>query len=102
MDFIRDRKLLRLLARYEKAKRKRKPPRVPSLTEKQRAFVDAFLWKTRGNATEAARLAGYRWPGKVGPALVHHPAINAILNNQVDLMVASHRGPLRAGLLTFQ
>ncbi|WP_165251204.1 terminase small subunit [Paludisphaera soli] len=97
-----ERGLLRLLARHEKAKRKHKPPRVPTLTERQRAFVDAYLWKTTGNATEAARLVGYKWPGKVGPALVHHPLIKPILNNQVDLMVASHRGPLRAGLLSFR
>lgn len=97
-----ERRLLRLLARHEKARRKRKPARVPTLTDKQRAFIDALLWQTRGNATEAAKLAGYKWPGKVGPALVYHPLINPVIENQVGLMAASHRGPLRTGLLTFQ
>ncbi len=30
------------------------------LTEKQRRFVEAYLGEARGNATEAARIAGYK------------------------------------------
>lgn len=97
-----DRQFLKLVSKIERARRKRKRPRVPSLTEKQLAFIDAYLWKTTGNATEAARLVGYKWPAKVGPALVYHPLVNRVLKSQVDLMEASHRGPLRAGLLSFR
>ena len=32
---------------------------MPDLTEKQRKFVEAYMGETGGNATEAARLAGY-------------------------------------------
>ena len=35
------------------------------MTEKQRAWIDYYLVCL--NATEAARLAGYKWPNKVGP-----------------------------------
>lgn len=35
------------------------PKREPKLTHRQRQFVDAYLGAARGNATEAARLAGY-------------------------------------------
>lgn len=39
----------------------KKPPQPPrdGLNGKQRLFVDAYLGAARGNATEAARLAGY-------------------------------------------
>lgn len=36
------------------------------LTAKQRAFVEAYCGKARGNASEAARLAGYRNPREMG------------------------------------
>jgi len=32
---------------------------MPNLTEKQRKFVEAYMGKAKGNATEAVRLAGY-------------------------------------------
>jgi phage terminase small subunit len=32
---------------------------TPGLTEKQRRFVEAYMGQAKGNATEAARLAGY-------------------------------------------
>ncbi|WP_165251240.1 hypothetical protein [Paludisphaera soli] len=75
-----DRQFLKLVSKIERARRKRKRPSVPGITAKQRAFIDAYLWKTKGNATEAARLVGYKWPGKVGPALVHHPLVNRVLH----------------------
>lgn len=33
---------------------------MPELTEKQRKFVEAYMGAAAGNATEAARLAGYK------------------------------------------
>ncbi len=35
-----------------------------TLTEKQRRFVEAFMGQAKGNATEAARLAGYKGNAK--------------------------------------
>lgn len=34
--------------------------KAPKLTTKQQAFVDAYTGPARGNATEAARMAGYK------------------------------------------
>lgn len=97
-----DRNILRLMARLERRRAGRKKPRVRKPTDRQRAFIEAFLWDARGNATEAARMVGYRWPSKVGPALVYHPLINPIINARVGLMLAAAKGPLRAGMLTFE
>ncbi len=40
------------------------------LTDKQFAFVAAYLGKAERNATEAARLAGYQKPNQQGPRLL--------------------------------
>ena len=55
--------------------------RQRSLTDRQRAFVAAFLTLGHGfgNATHAATVAGYRWPSRQGPALTHHPAVRAAI-----------------------
>lgn len=45
------------------------------MTEKQSLFVQFYLGEAKFNATQAARLAGYAWPHKQGPALTHHPAV---------------------------
>lgn len=45
------------------------------MTERRRKFMDAWLGEARYNATKAARLAGYSWPNKQGPALMQHPAV---------------------------
>ena len=49
------------------------------MTGRQRAFVAAYLGEARYNATAAARMAGYRWPNKVGPVLLHHPRVGPII-----------------------
>lgn len=97
-----DREFRRFMARLERRRGGRKKSRVRELTDRQRRFIEAFLGDARGNATEAARMAGYRWPSKVGPALVHHPLINPVLSVKVGLMLAAARGPLRVGMLTFE
>jgi phage terminase small subunit len=33
---------------------------------KEKAWFESYFGKARFNATEAARLAGYKWPGKIG------------------------------------
>lgn len=45
------------------------------MTPKQRAFVKAFQGEARGNATEAARLAGYRHPRQMGSENLSKPDI---------------------------
>ena len=47
------------------------------LTEKQRRFVEAFT--ASGNATEAARRAGYRYPQAQGAETLRRPAVAAAI-----------------------
>lgn len=49
------------------------------LTYKQRLFVAAYLGKANGNATEAARIAGYNHPNTVGPRLLVKVGIQAAI-----------------------
>ena len=95
------RKFARMLARAERRERRRKKPRVRALTERQRNFIDAFCSEALGNATQAARIAGYRWPSKVGPALIYHPLVNPVLHARIGLISVCARGPFRSGLMTF-
>lgn len=48
------------------------------LTEKQRRFVDFYI-KT-GNATESARLAGYRHPNSDGPTNTVKPSVRKAID----------------------
>ncbi len=69
---ISPRKLKELVAQWEQKARATPDPQDPpadagddlpddeGLTYKQRLFVDAYLGRANGNATEAARLAGYK------------------------------------------
>jgi phage terminase small subunit len=54
------------------------------LTYKQRLFVEAYLGEAGGNATEAARLAGYAWPKKVAERLVGKSGIRAAIDARLD------------------
>lgn len=47
------------------------------LTPKQRAFVDAYLGKARGNGAEAARIAGYSDPDVSAFDCKRNPVIRA-------------------------
>lgn len=47
------------------------------LTERQQRFVTAYL--ASGNATDAARVAGYANPNKWGPTLVKHGGVKAAI-----------------------
>jgi phage terminase small subunit len=46
------------------------------LTDRQRLFVAAYLGPAKGNASEAARIAGYSHPAQVGSRLVHKSAVS--------------------------
>ena len=54
------------------------------MTYKQRLFVAAYLGDAKGNAVEAARIAGYAWPDKVGSQLLGKTRIRAAIAAQLD------------------
>jgi phage terminase small subunit len=49
------------------------------LTYKQRLFVSYYLGMSNGNATDAARRAGFAWPDKAGAKLVGKSSIRAAI-----------------------
>jgi phage terminase small subunit len=55
------------------------------LTYKQRLFVSYYLGVSGGNATDAARRAGYKWPEKQGPQQLAKTSVRAA----VDAKLAS-------------
>lgn len=57
---------------------------LDGLTFKQRLFVEAFLGPSAGNAVDAARRAGYRWPQKVAERLVGKSGIAAAISARID------------------
>jgi hypothetical protein len=70
---------------------------VARLTGKQRRFVSYYLGKANGNATEAARQAGYAWPEKLGPRLVGKSSIRDAINAKLD-QIALTADEILAGL----
>ena len=70
------------------------------MTDRQRAFLDAYLADPRRNATRAAAAAGYAWPDKQGPRLlsmrVPGEAIRAELARRVAELRAEASARLRA------
>lgn len=53
------------------------------LTLKQEAFIAAYLGPAKGNATEAARIAGYKSPNTQGPRLLVNVSIAARVSQYV-------------------
>lgn len=53
---------------------------LAGLTYKQRQFVEAYLGAANGNATEAARIAGYQWPDRLGARLVGKSSIRVAID----------------------
>lgn len=66
-----------------RSKKKAKAHTAPKLTPKLRAFAAAYAGRARGNATEAARLAGYAGNdvtlGAVGHENLKKPQVRALL-----------------------
>ncbi|MCH9648837.1 MAG: terminase small subunit [Deltaproteobacteria bacterium] len=58
------------------------------LTEKQRRFVEAYMGKAKGNATEAARIAGYKGSystlKQVGAENLTKPYLREAIQERVD------------------
>lgn len=66
-----------------------------TLTTKQEAFVAAYLGAAHGNATEAARMAGYKSPKQQGTENLAKPAISARIKAHVSKQVATADDVLR-------
>lgn len=59
------------------------------ISPRQEAFVAAYLGPALGNATEAARIAGYKQPQVQGPRLLHKVAIAARVGAKVAAIAMS-------------
>lgn len=66
-----------------------------TLTTKQEAFVAAYLGAAHGNATEAARMAGYKAPNKQGPRLLVNVGIASRVAQHVSKQIATADDVLR-------
>jgi hypothetical protein len=53
-------------------------------TTKQKVFLEAYLGEARGNATEAARIAGYADPNNDGWRVKKVPEIAEAIQNRLD------------------
>lgn len=60
------------------------------MTFRQKRFVEAFLGEARGNAAEAARLAGYKSPKQQGYRLRRDPAVAALIQERLDELTLSN------------
>lgn len=66
-----------------------------TLTTKQELFVAAYLGAAHGNATEAARMAGYKNPNVQGPRLLANVGIASRVSKHVEERFASADDVLR-------
>jgi hypothetical protein len=72
------------------------PPMADStLTTKQQEFVAAYIGEAHGNATEAARMAGYAKPGQEGHRLLKNAEIAMRVRNHVAEKFATADDVLR-------
>lgn len=56
----------------------------PTVNPKQAAFVAAYIGPAAHNATEAARLAGYKHPNKQGPALLVNLGVKRAIDEHLS------------------
>jgi hypothetical protein len=61
------------------------------MTYKQRLFVAYYLGESNGNATDAARRAGFRWPDKIGPRLLLSPTCRQAIDARLADAAMSQR-----------
>lgn len=61
---------------------------VDTLSYMQRQWLEHYI-ATNGNATEAARQAGYKWPDKVGSQLRQNPKIREALDERMHQLTMS-------------
>lgn len=62
---------------------------LPKLTAKQRRFVDAYCGEARFNASEAARIAGYKDVGNEGWRLRKNADISAHIEDRLNTYSAT-------------
>ncbi len=60
-----------------------KPETARGLTLKQRLFVEAYLGEANGNATQAAKAAGYRHPAELGYQLLQKTSVRDLVDQRV-------------------
>jgi hypothetical protein len=58
-----------------------------SLTLKQKLFVSFYCGTSQGNAADAARRAGYRWPDKQGPQQLAKTSVRAAIDAKTQALV---------------
>lgn len=58
-------------------------PTWPSLSEKQRRFVEGYMGRYKGNAKDASEAAGYR--AGMGSHILHLPKIRAAIDERTQL-----------------
>ena len=67
-----------------------KPPPAKRLSLKQRRFIDSYLGEANGNATEAARLAGYSARTYDGLRnIAHEPLTNPYVEAEISRRTAA-------------
>lgn len=64
-------------------------PEDDKLTEKQRRFVEAYMGRAEGNATEAARLAGYSGSDETIRAVAYENLTKPHIRNAIEARVVS-------------
>lgn len=62
---------------------------VKPLSARQELFIAAYIGEAKGNASEAARIAGYKNPGQYGHYLLKNHQISARVKEHVSKYVAS-------------
>ena len=59
------------------------------MTDRQRLFVDFYLGESKGNATQAARLAGCKWPRVAGPRLLTTVEVGGVVRARFEAELAA-------------
>mgnify|MGYP001359783736 CR=1 FL=1 len=65
------------------------------MTVKQRIFAEAYIGEARCNASEAARIAGYKCPGQLGHVLLKNVEIRQYIDERIDQIAATGEEVLR-------
>ena len=60
-----------------------------ALNERQRRFVEYYMGEARGNATSAARLAGYKQPQMQGSRLMKKDEVQTAISSLVEICPAA-------------
>lgn len=78
-----------LCRKFEQVDLTREGGTVADLTVKHQLFVDSFMGEAKGNATQAARLAGYSDPNAASGHVLKVPAVRAAIDEIMASRVMS-------------